>query len=56
MKLYIIRHGETEENQAGIMQGHLHGTLTKEGLAQAKEVGIKLKNHKFKHILSSDLK
>lgn len=56
MKLFIIRHGETEENQAGIMQGHLHGTLTKEGLAQAKEVGISLKDYKFKHIFSSDLK
>lgn len=56
MKLFVIRHGETIENQAGIMQGHMHGTLTKEGLSQAKKVGLKLKKYKFKHIFSSDLK
>jgi len=28
MKLIIVRHGETEENKKGILQGHLPGKLT----------------------------
>ncbi len=35
--LYIIRHGETEENAAGILQGHMPGHLTEKGRAQAAE-------------------
>ena len=33
--LYIIRHGETEENAAGILQGHMPGRLTEKGRGQA---------------------
>lgn len=41
MKIIIIRHGETEENAAGIIQGQSHGTLSKKGIEQAKKVGGK---------------
>jgi phosphoserine phosphatase len=55
MKLFLVRHGETEENVAGMMMGHRHGTLTEKGKAQARETAEMLKNHTFAHIYSSDL-
>lgn len=55
MKLFLVRHGETEENLAGILMGHHHGVLTEKGKTQAKETANALKNHKFAHIYSSDL-
>lgn len=55
MKLIITRHGETEENLAGIIQGHLPGTLSKEGIVQAKKVAQRLKDEKIDYIYSSDL-
>ncbi len=33
--IYFLRHGETESNAAGRMQGHLDSNLTKRGEAQA---------------------
>ncbi len=35
-ELYLVRHGETEENVRHILQGHLPGTLTVRGIAQAE--------------------
>jgi probable phosphoglycerate mutase len=55
MRLILTRHGETEENLAGIIQGHLPGTLSKEGIEQAKKVAIRLKDEKIDYIYSSDL-
>lgn len=55
MKLMIARHGETEENRAGILQGHLPGTLTDKGIEQAKRLAQRLKDKKIDHIYSSDL-
>ena len=56
MKLIIARHGETIENQKGILQGHLPGTLSENGINQAKEVALKLKDTKIDYVYSSDLK
>lgn len=56
MKLFLVRHGETEENVAGILMGHHHGVLTEKGKTQAQEVATVLKDYKFAHIYSSDLK
>ena len=39
ISLYLARHGQTEENIARIFQGHMPGTLTVEGIAQAEEIG-----------------
>lgn len=36
MTLYIVRHGQTEENLERILQGHLPGTLTQEGKLQVR--------------------
>jgi broad specificity phosphatase PhoE len=55
MKLIITRHGETEENKAGIIQGHLPGHLSKTGIKQAKKVALRLKDEKIDFIYSSDL-
>jgi len=55
MKLIITRHGETEENAAGIIQGHLHGKLSNIGISQAKKVALRLKDEKIDFIYSSDL-
>lgn len=32
--IFLVRHGETVENRQRILQGHLPGTLTDEGIAQ----------------------
>ncbi len=55
MKIIIVRHGETIENTQGIVQGHLHGTLSELGRAQAVMVAGKLKDEKIDYIYSSDL-
>jgi phosphoserine phosphatase len=42
MKLLIVRHGESEENSLGILQGLLPGTLNDTGKKQCEELGEKL--------------
>lgn len=41
MKIYLVRHGESESNAKGII-GSLETGLTEKGIAQAKELGEKL--------------
>lgn len=55
MKLYLTRHGETEENKLGILQGHMPGKLSREGVEQAKALGQKLRSEHFDYIYASDL-
>jgi len=55
MKLILVRHGETEENKKGILQGHLPGKLTELGRDQAKKLALRLKDEKIDAIFSSDL-
>jgi len=55
MKLIIIRHGETEENKLGIIQGHIHGTLSGLGKEQARKLAERFKDEKIDIIFSSDL-
>lgn len=55
MKLIITRHGETEENVAGICQGHNPGKLTKKGEEQAKKLAERLSDEKIDFVFSSDL-
>lgn len=55
MKLILTRHGETIENEKGILQGHLNGKLNSLGILQAKKLGFRLKNEKIDAIYSSDL-
>ena len=56
MKIVITRHGETDENIAGILQGHLYGTLSANGVEQAKKLALRLEDEQIDIIYSSDLK
>jgi len=55
MRLIITRHGETEENVNGILQGHSHGKLTEKGKIQAKKLAHRLRSEDIVAIYSSDL-
>ena len=55
-ELYLVRHGQTEENAAHILQGHMPGHLSHEGIAQAQALRDKLKNIRFDALLCSDLR
>jgi len=55
MRLMITRHGETEENKAGVLQGHLPGVLSDLGKEQAGKLAERLSNEKIDLIISSDL-
>ncbi len=54
-ELYIARHGETVENVAKIVQGHLDGALSPNGIRQAQELGLCLKDEGIEFILCGDL-
>ena len=58
MVIYIVRHGQTEENLQRILQGHMPGTLTDMGKEQVAKTAERLAqmNVNFKCIVSSDLK
>jgi broad specificity phosphatase PhoE len=55
MKLYVIRHGETDANAKGIVQGWLDTELNKNGLSQAQRAAESF-THNIDAIYSSDLK
>ena len=55
MRIIITRHGETEENKAGLLQGHNEGTLSPKGIEQAEKLAHRLKNEKIDRIFTSDL-
>lgn len=54
--IYLVRHGQTEENAANILQGTLPGHLDKEGRAQAARLRDRLKDIPFSALYCSDLK
>lgn len=58
MALYIVRHGQTEENKQMILQGHMPGILTDEGIKQVTETAEKLAKMdiRFSCVVASDLK
>ena len=53
--LYMVRHGETDANASGILQGHSDHPLNARGLLQAELAAERLKDESFDVILSSDL-
>lgn len=55
MKIYITRHGETEWNRAGKMQGWKNSNLTEKGIENAKKLGESLKQINFDCIYCSPL-
>lgn len=54
--LYLLRHGETEENRRHILQGTTPGHLTELGRAQAAQAAQGLRGVHFDALLSSDLR
>ena len=56
MKLYIIRHGETDWNKQRRLQGQSDTELNEYGIRLAKITGEALKDIRFDHIFSSPLK
>ena len=55
MKIYLTRHGETEWNLEGRLQGSLDAKLTKKGIDEATMLGESLKEVEFDMIFSSPL-
>jgi broad specificity phosphatase PhoE len=55
LRIYIARHGETEWNREGKMQGWQNSNLTENGKANALKLGESLKNISFAKIYSSPL-
>lgn len=53
--LVLIRHGETEWNRQGRIQGHLDSPLTAEGIQQARACAQRLRDEHFDHVVTSDL-
>ncbi len=54
--IYFVRHGQTEWNKIGKMQGHIDIELDSEGKEQAKIVKDKLQGIKFDKVFCSPLK
>ncbi|KAI0929178.1 hypothetical protein AcV5_006513 [Taiwanofungus camphoratus] len=54
-RIYIIRHGETDENRLGIMQGQLDTKLNAAGIEQAQLTANALEAVPFEKAFSSDL-
>ena len=56
MKLYMVRHGQSETNLSGCFTGWAQVSLTEKGLEDAKLAGEYLKDKTFDRIYASDLK
>ena len=55
MKLYVVRHGETLANIQKKVSGDKESPLTKKGICQAKELGLKFSGIDFDIVFSSPL-
>jgi len=53
--MYIVRHGATDWNQSGRIQGHIDIPLNETGRAQARMVSLRLATFKATALCSSDL-
>jgi len=55
MKIFTVRHGETDWNAQRRLQGHSDIPLNEMGLQQAENLGLRLAKEKIDIIYSSDL-
>ena len=56
MILYVVRHGETEKNKYGLIQGQTECDLSKNGIEKAKELIPIVRNLKIDVVISSPWK
>ena len=56
MKLYVLRHGETDYNKEGLFQGQNNIDLNEEGIKQAQITAKSLENIYFDKVYVSPLK
>ncbi len=57
MKIYLIRHGETDSNKKGILMGQrIDEPLNEVGIKQAQSVAQELLQHEFNTVFSSPQK
>ena len=54
MKLYVIRHGQSEDNVARRHSGWAECSLTQQGMEDARKAGELLRGVKFEKVFSSD--
>jgi len=54
-KIFIFRHGQTEDNKTHTFSGFRQSDLTLEGIEEAKTLGEKLKSEKVTKAYQSDL-
>lgn len=52
---YIVRHGETDWNAKGLLQGHVNTKLNATGKSQAKQLAKAIQHIHFDAVFSSDL-
>lgn len=55
MRLFLVRHGETDWNLEGRFQGQRDTKLSEKGRGQARKVALYLARHKFDAVVSSPL-
>lgn len=55
VELWLVRHGETNENAAGILSGQIEAQLSELGIAQAKALKDKLAHIHFDGVYASSL-
>ncbi len=56
MRVYLIRHGETDYNRIGRMQGHGEVPLNDLGILQATRLAQRLAGESIDHIYASDIR
>jgi broad specificity phosphatase PhoE/peptidase E len=56
MKVFLVRHGETESNRKRIIQGSIDEGLSRKGIKQAECLANRLKDEKIDLIISSEYK
>lgn len=54
-KIFVFRHGQTEDNKTHTFSGFRQSDLTPEGIEEAKKIGETLKNEKVTKAYQSDL-
>ena len=55
MKITLVRHGQTEENFTGIIQGHKNVLMNDTGRRQCERLRVKLKDKEFDYCYMSPL-